>query len=249
MIEAFVILFCSFVIFAILLLSQRQRISLWLNPSVEVHKLSALKKNEMGLDVVTQQLYKSIYDNYVQQFLCCPHPLLGRPGSVCPFVPKAIQLDSVYFSLLRGKEEKEITRKCMGLKDRFQTLEPSTGPLSMFKALIIILPSVSGKFVDSLQHSMKEEFVKNALMIGEFHSENNTPALNNSTFFPLRTVIPCLAIRHMVPGDLQFMTMQNYSTKLKVSLLQAFISHYSTRNQDATAKAQVLLSQLTCYQE
>ena len=43
-------------------------------------------------------------------------------------------------------------------------------------------------------------------MLGEFHLLNNASGLHNPEFFPLRTVCTALAIRHMVPSDLVFLS-------------------------------------------
>ena len=62
-------------------------------------------------------------------------------------------------------------------------------------------------------------FVERGLMIGEFHSANNATGLRNSSFYPLRTPYPCLAVRHMVPGDFvsallsKFVVARFYSRK------------------------------------
>merc|ERR1719215_2178330 len=38
---------------------------------------------------------------YVREFLAKPHPVVGRPGPVCPFVPKSLKLNVVKFSVVR----------------------------------------------------------------------------------------------------------------------------------------------------
>jgi hypothetical protein len=43
-------------------------------------------------------------------------------------------------------------------------------------------------------------------MIGQFHPKCDQPGLWNDDFRPLRSPIPLLAIRIMVPGDLPFLT-------------------------------------------
>ena len=60
-------------------------------------------------------------------------------------------------------------------------------------------------------------FVERGLMIGEFHSANNATGLRNTSFYPLRTPYPCLAVRHMVPGDFVFMTLDAYEPDLQVA--------------------------------
>ena len=71
---------------------------------------------------------------------------------------------------------------------------------------------------------VKSMFVERGLMIGEFHSANNATGLRNSSFYPLRTPYPCLAVRHMVPGDFVFMTLDAYEHDLQVKLLEGFLN-------------------------
>ena len=66
--------------------------------------------------------------------------------------------------------------------------------------------SRSAPLLPLLQAALKEEFVSRGLMLGEFHLLNNASGLHNPDFFPLRTVCPALAIRHMVPSDLVFLS-------------------------------------------
>ena len=53
-------------------------------------------------------------------------------------------------------------------------------------------------------------------MIGEFHSINNSCGLRNESFYPLRTPIPCLAIRHMVGTDIAFMSPSDCDVKTRI---------------------------------
>ena len=61
------------------------------------------------------------------------------------------------------------------------------------------------------------------VLSGEFHAANNATSLRNPNFFPLRTPYPCLAVRHMVPGDFVFMTLDNYDKSLQRQLLRSFL--------------------------
>ena len=62
------------------------------------------------------------------------------------------------------------------------------------------------------------------LMLGEFHMRNNQPGLRNDDFFPLRTPIPCLAVRHMVPTDLAFLNVERYELTLRIKFLTSFLA-------------------------
>jgi len=37
---------------------------------------------------------------YISEFLAKEHPMLGRKGPVCPFVPGSIKMGSLYFSVV-----------------------------------------------------------------------------------------------------------------------------------------------------
>ena len=71
---------------------------------------------------------------------------------------------------------------------------------------------------------MQAFFVRRGLMLGEFHLRNNSPGLRNKNFFPLRTPVPCLALRHMVPTDLAFLDVSKYEPETRVSFLESFLS-------------------------
>ena len=109
----------------------------------------------------------------------------------------------------------------------FEKLEPSKGKLRQFKAVILIFPDIkpseAHEIIDAVQVQAKEFFVERGLMCGEFHETNNASGLRNPNFFPLRTPLPCLAIRHMVPGDIAFMTLDDYPVQMRVKLLRGFL--------------------------
>uniref|UniRef100_A0A7S2G6L9 DUF6875 domain-containing protein n=1 Tax=Florenciella parvula TaxID=236787 RepID=A0A7S2G6L9_9STRA len=110
---------------------------------------------------------------------------------------------------------------------RFEKLEPSEGKIRQYKTAIFIFPDIEAEdaheTVDYVQAQVKRMFVERGLMIGEFHSANNATGLRNTSFYPLRTPYPCLAVRHMVPGDFVFMTLDSYDIDLQVKLLQGFL--------------------------
>merc|ERR1712023_588819 len=78
--------------------------------------------------------------------------------------------------------------------------------------------------IDGVQSACKPFFVRRGLMLGEFHLRNNSPGLRNKNFFPLRTPLPCLAIRHMVPSDIAFLDVESYDLTLRVSFLKSFLN-------------------------
>ena len=82
--------------------------------------------------------------------------------------------------------------------------------LSGHHALMVLFPAVGPHdvpwVIDAPQRHLKTEFVERGLMVGEFHAGPPMAAgLHNPRFRPLRSPVPLLAIRAMVPTDLPFL--------------------------------------------
>jgi len=168
--------------------------------------------------------------DWVKSYLAKPHPDLGRKGPVCPFVPNSLELD--YIWLAEVKEETPtiervgeiITDYC----ENFMATEPVSAPESMNKAFLIVFPTLGEEgaaFVDKVQFKLKKQFVEQGLMLGEFHSKNQSPGLRNPDFKPLRSPIPMLAIRHMVDTDLPFLVKEDYPAEERASFLRSYLTH------------------------
>jgi hypothetical protein len=170
---------------------------------------------------------------YVREFLAKPHPMVGRGGNVCPFIPKALKTDCLYMRVLRIRTVTEIERECIAAKAMFKHLEPSQGNMKFFRAVVLVFPDIplhsAGKLIDDTQNRLKDEFVKDGLMLGEFHLLNNSAGLRNPDFYPLRTPYPCLALRHMVPSDLPFL-------KRRKAWTEAYLQQFETAENFRKAK-------------
>jgi len=59
--------------------------------------------------------------------------------------------------------------------------------------------------LDALQRRLKDAFVREGLMVGQFHPHCEQRGLWNEDFRPLKAPIPLLAIRRMVSSDLPFL--------------------------------------------
>lgn len=121
---------------------------------------------------------------YLRYFLALPHPALGRPGPVCPFVPTALAKDVLYLSVVRtqrGADADSIKALARRFLSIFPSLAPTKGRLQQWKAVILIFPDIADadapRLIDAVQQDVKGEFVEQGLMIGEFHKFNNSPGL------------------------------------------------------------------------
>lgn len=165
---------------------------------------------------------------WCDEFLSRPHPDLGRGGSVCPFMPKALRMDTITFTVVRTKDrtDAEIDGVIAAFRDIFFQLEPRTGPEAKEKAIVVILPDVSeaaaADVVDETHRRLKQQFVELGLMIGKFHALSPQGGLHNPDFRPLRSPVPLLAIRHMVDSDLPFLNRADDPVDARIKFLEAY---------------------------
>jgi len=186
---------------------------------------------------------------WVRGFLAKPHPDLGRSGPVCPFLPRALQFDSIQLAIVhtKGAVKETIEDIVKRYRDVFLELEPQSGELAIYKSLLLIFPDVNEieapEIIDSIQQKLKPFFVEEGLMIGEFHRRNKSPGLHNPNFYPLRSPVPMLAIRFMTESDLPFLQRVTDQPHLRIQYLEAYLKRLGTVIGDNTklVKAQKAL--------
>jgi Domain of unknown function (DUF6875) len=149
---------------------------------------------------------------WARAYLSRPHPDLGRPGPVCPYVPRSLRSSHFWVTAHHGAqpEPAELVQTVRRYRDWFIRLEPDDGQGAQLKTILVLFPHIATadapRLVDPAQQLLKTEFTRAGLMVGEFHpAPPQAPGLWNKDFRPLRSPVPLLAIRHMVPSDLPFL--------------------------------------------
>ena len=175
---------------------------------------------------------------YVRCFLGKAHPMVGREGPVCPFVPTALRYDTIRIAIIRHdmcSTRDEIAHLVTRMISIFQTMPPLTEQKTPYKAIILTFPDVTldqaSSLIDDVQRELKVMFVSQGLMLGEFHLQNQAHGLRNEHFYPLRTPYPSLAIRNMVPSDLVFLNPSNCSVSDRTSMLTSYINKFAADSQ------------------
>jgi hypothetical protein len=187
--------------------------------------------------------------NWLRSSLAKPHSNLGRIGPVCPFMPKALNLNSIRLKVIRSKnlDRQDISTLVLNYLNAFLDLEPKDPEAAIYKAIILIFPDVTHedapRLIDSVQKQLKALFVESGLMLGEFHKYNETPGLHNPDFRPLRSPIPMLAIRFMVESDLPFLLGAD-DLHCRVRYLEAYLKRFKNqfRNEQNFSKASEALA-------
>jgi hypothetical protein len=149
---------------------------------------------------------------WAQEYLCRPHQDLGRTGNVCPFVQPSIDRGMLYLSVVPGAEPDAdaVAARLRLSREWFEQLSAGAGNARIFGAILTLLPDLPAHrataVIDGLQGVLKSEFVERGMMIGEFHDgPPDKGGLWNPDFRPLRSPVPMLAMRHMVPTDFLFL--------------------------------------------
>lgn len=149
-------------------------------------------------------------DDWIKQFVANHHPDLGRSGSVCPFVKHALQIGTLRMEESDIEPNPEsLHKRMLEAKTRFlldQTRITSESERT-HSSVVIVFPRFTtpehAMLMDSAQTSLKIEYMKDGLMIGQFHPYQDSPGLHNSNFRPNRTPASAFAfvIRNMVSSD------------------------------------------------
>jgi hypothetical protein len=151
------------------------------------------------------------FELWVTNFLAKSNPGLGRSGAVCPYIQYA--KEKSFFKVGIFEENHPSKSEVLGLiaqlKDLFINMPPTDDKDSRFKTITILFPNLTNgevtEIIDGVQLTLKPEFVKQGLMIGQFHENCQQPGLRNANFRPLQSPIPLLAIRNMVETDWPFL--------------------------------------------
>jgi hypothetical protein len=171
---------------------------------------------------------------WISSFIANPHENLGRTGAVCPYVPPALKMDSMWLTHCdRGySSEEEMCQTVMDCLNLFQELDRE-GEAHLFKALVVIFPEISHDLASSLigrvQKSMKPTIVRAGMMLGEFFDGNDSPGLYNAELRPLRSPIPLFVYRRLVVNDLRFLTKSTDQPEHRVDFLLSYLRVLSDR--------------------
>jgi hypothetical protein len=190
---------------------------------MQIHTPSQLKQIEQDLPYLVETM------EWVKGFVAKHHPIVGRLGPVCPFVPHAIKSNCMHLGVLRitGLDVEQIANILLHYQDVFQKLEPQAGPETLRKTLLLIVPDIdiedASTIIDGAQKKVKPLFVESGMMIGEFHNRTESPGLHNPDFRPLRSPIPMFVLRNMVEVDIAF--LQDENLHLRIKYLEAYLKH------------------------
>ena len=149
---------------------------------------------------------------WAKDYLCNPHEGIGRRGPVCPFTVPSLRRELFFLTVCPGADlaQDEVVDLVRAYRDWFLEMEPREAKQAQYKSINIVFPDLPERawteLIEATQERLKPEYVPHGIMIGEFHpGPPDKEALWNPDFRPLRSPLPLLSIRHMVPTDFAFL--------------------------------------------
>ncbi|WP_194814226.1 DUF6875 domain-containing protein [Nocardia sp. XZ_19_385] len=146
---------------------------------------------------------------WMTDYLSRPHPELGRPGPVCPFVRQSAEKGLVWAGSAVGGDALTAQRIQDIFDDSFEVyrdlLRESPADARRL-TLITVFPELTRyELIDAVHQERKTEVVREGLMLGQFYPGCTVPGLWNRDFHPLDAPVPMLVLRAMMSTDFPFL--------------------------------------------
>lgn len=145
---------------------------------------------------------------WIENFLCCPHPDLGRKGPVCPYVGKSLEHHFFWLAVCNAEHptSDEICATMRRYQDWYRNMQPGEDEEdAQYKTLLVLFPYLEEQeaysLLDTAERVLEADFIARKLMLGHFYPRNEHPGLWNVNFRPMDAPVPLLAMRHIVAMD------------------------------------------------
>jgi Domain of unknown function (DUF6875) len=150
---------------------------------------------------------------WLRDYICKPAEQLGRAGPVCPFVPTALNANTIRLSFhyeIDAHDRAVVERLIVAeLREFKRTSTPPALSGRSPESLLVVLPDADeagwAQIDESYEQRLKDFAVGEGLMLGQFHPACAEGAVRNPVFPVSRSPVALLAIRHMALHDALFL--------------------------------------------
>lgn len=149
---------------------------------------------------------------WVSDHLMHPHPDLGRPGPVCPFVRHTAH-NRLLWAGLATEPDPSATRMnaiiddALDLYRRIRQEHPADARAT---TVVTVFPALTTYgIVDAVHAARKTEVVSEGSMLGQFYPGCTVPGLWHPDFHPLDAPYPMLVLRPMMSTDFPFLVARS----------------------------------------
>jgi len=152
---------------------------------------------------------RSIAD-WIKTYVVKPHKeLIGRAGTVCPFLPGSLERKTLWLApehVADGGARQVV--ELMDDKRRLQEAEPPDGDVNYNVIAVVFtdLPAdhAQSAFADVFQQLAIPSYVEDGVLFGPYYEGNEATAIYNPSFRPFESPVPFLFVRHGVVDDWKF---------------------------------------------
>lgn len=167
---------------------------------------------------------------WVSEFLTQPHPGLGRPGAVCPYVVGALRADTIWLSEVEGavRTAAAVDRTILGYRTVFRELLDRSTASGAGAALVVVFPHLGADapgLLGGLLQRVKLDLVRDGMMLGPVYPGNETPGAHDTAFRPMRGPVPLVALRTIMETDLPFLDRATDPPRLRVRYVREYLRH------------------------
>jgi hypothetical protein len=172
---------------------------------------------------------------WAERYLAQPHPDLGRPGAVCPFVQPALDERAVWFAEadLAGGSEAAVDECLLRYAELFDSLPPLGPQARQRKAVVVVFgavpPQQALRLLSGALSRTKPAFVARGLMLGPVHPAADAPGAHNPAFRPMRGPVPLVAIRALLESDLVFLDRPGDDRERRAAYLSSYLDQLAPR--------------------
>ena len=149
--------------------------------------------------------------DWIKTFVARPHKDLGRAGAVCPFVPGALEHNTLWLApeQIADRGVPDLVDLMNGYKSLFLDTQPIDGDDAISKVIVVVFTDLSadraqGLFDGVMEHLAVPWYVEDGIEFGPFYEGNAGTAIYNSSFRPFQSPVPFLFVRSGVVSDWKF---------------------------------------------
>jgi Domain of unknown function (DUF6875) len=149
--------------------------------------------------------------DWLKTFVARPHKDLGRAGTVCPFVPGALERKTLWLAQehIADRDVQGVVELMSSYKSLFLDAQPTDGDDASYKVVVVVFTDLSadraqGVFGDVHQQLAVPAYAEDGILFGPFYEGNEGTAIYNSGFRPFQSPVPFLFVRHGVISDWKF---------------------------------------------
>ncbi len=203
---------------------------------------SVLTYSEVRRAVGRFPLYDEVI-SWLELFIMKPNPELGRAGAVCSRVHASLEQNLMKFATIRTKNAtaEEAVYKCRAVVDAFYALFPNRDEWPQ-ASLMILFPDIErdqgSDFIDGGHRHLRKTFIKNGLMLGEFHPHSTVPGVSNPDFRSMRAPMPLFVVRAISEHDHKFLLRPDFPATEQLECLDALLDFVGDKLESKT-KAEV----------